>query len=123
MPATGMHPVRPFRPVSLCLVLLAAATLALAAFDPATTWWFPSCPFHALTGWLCPLCGSLRALHALLLGAPVAAFSLNPLTTAGVVAGLVACVHDRSRPAHATHCESLTTLCFSIPGLAFFMAF
>jgi hypothetical protein len=26
----------------------------LFVFDPAATWWFPSCPFNALTGWLCP---------------------------------------------------------------------
>src|SRR5439155_16338324 len=84
-----------------CLTL-GIATLVFA-FDPATTWWFPSCPLHALTGWLCPLCGSLRALHALLLGAPVVAFFQNPLTTTGVIAGLVACAHDVVRPSRAAH--------------------
>jgi hypothetical protein len=77
--------------VALAAGMLTAGIL-IVAFDPAATWWFPSCPLHALTGWLCPLCGSLRALHALLLGAPAAAFSLNPLTTTGAVAGLVAWV-------------------------------
>ncbi len=58
---------------------LCAAAILVASFDPAATWWMPSCPFYALTGLLCPLCGSLRALHALLTGAPVAAFGFNPL--------------------------------------------
>ncbi len=93
---------------SIGLALPAAAVLL--AFDPAATWWFPSCPFHALTGWLCPLCGSLRALHALLLGAPVAALALNPLTIVGLVAWLLAR-------------ERTTAFCFSARGLAFLTAF
>src|SRR5436190_23186880 len=84
MPGSGMRPVRLFGLVPLCVVLLAAATAALVAFDPATTWWFPSCPFHALTGWLCPLCGSLRAIHALLTGSPLAALAFNPFTIVGL---------------------------------------
>ena len=69
---------------------MGAATAALAVFDPATTWWFPSCPFYAITGWLCPLCGSLRAAHALLQGAPLTAFAYNPLLFLGAGAWLVA---------------------------------
>jgi hypothetical protein len=69
---------------------LAAAAALVGAFDPGSTWWFPSCPFHALTGWLCPLCGSLRAVHALLQGSPAAAVTFNPLTVSGLGAWLVA---------------------------------
>lgn len=29
---------------------------------------FPPCPFHLLTGWLCPGCGGLRMTHHLLHG-------------------------------------------------------
>jgi len=65
------------------LLVVAAAAVLLVEFDPATTWWFPSCPFHAITGWLCPLCGSLRAIHALLTGSPLAALAFNPLIIAG----------------------------------------
>jgi hypothetical protein len=78
------------RPAALSVVLLGLATAALAAFDPATTWWFPSCPFHALTGWLCPLCGSLRAAHALMQGAPLTAIAYNPLLIVGIGAWVVA---------------------------------
>src|SRR5437868_5536223 len=91
---------------------LVAATV-LFEFDPAITWWFPSCPLYAITGWRCPFCGSLRALHALLVGAPVTALLLNPLTTIGAFAALVVCALDVLRPAAATRRDRLIALCFS----------
>lgn len=52
----------------------------LAGFDPnAARSILPPCPFLALTGWLCPGCGSTRALHALLHGDLVRALAMNPL--------------------------------------------
>ena len=101
---------------------LAAAAL-LFAFDPGTTGWFPSCPFRALTGWLCPFCGSLRAFHALLRGRPRIALALNPLATAGLVLGLIALAHDAVRPARPSRIERLTGRCFSGRGLALVVAF
>ena len=53
--------------------------VVLRWFDPATSVIFPPCPLHALTGLYCPGCGSLRALHQLLLGNLGAAFAFNPL--------------------------------------------
>ena len=117
-------------PVGLSGVFAAAALLF--AFDPAATWWFPSCPIHALTGWLCPFCGSLRAVHALLHGEPLVAAELNPLTTVGLVAALVALLHDtvglaeRGRSPEAvpaTQFERLSGFCFSARGLAILVAF
>jgi len=40
---------------------------------------FPPCMFHALTGWYCVGCGITRALHALVHGDVLRAFSMNPL--------------------------------------------
>ena len=40
---------------------------------------YPPCPFRYATGLLCPGCGTLRGLHQLLHGHPLAAFRLNPL--------------------------------------------
>jgi hypothetical protein len=68
--------------------LTAAAILASLAvggaylywFEPGKTGFFPACPFHTLTGFNCPGCGTTRALHQLLHGNLVAAFELNPLT-------------------------------------------
>jgi hypothetical protein len=104
-----------------CVAL--AAVALLFAFDPATTWWFPSCPFRALTGWLCPFCGSLRALHALLRGTPRIALALNPLATAGLVLGLIAFLHDAVHPSSATRFQQLSNLCLSGRGLALVVAF
>ena len=57
----------------------AAAALVLYRFPPERYAFYPTCPFHTLTGWDCPGCGSTRALAALLHGEPVRALSLNPL--------------------------------------------
>jgi hypothetical protein len=54
--------------------------LLLRIFDPATSGVFPPCPVLYLTGWYCPGCGSLRAIHELLHGNLWAAWAMNPLT-------------------------------------------
>jgi hypothetical protein len=67
--------------------LTASAVVALAAgglsviylLDPGSSDIYPPCPFLALTGFYCPGCGTLRALHQLTIGHPVAALDLNPL--------------------------------------------
>lgn len=62
---------------ALCVAALGA--FILYANDPAATGLFPPCPFHWLTGWHCPGCGSLRAMHCLLHGDLGEAFAFNPL--------------------------------------------
>jgi hypothetical protein len=98
------------RATDMKLLVMGAAAVLLTAFDPATAWWFPSCPFHALTGWLCPLCGSLRAAHALLTGAPLTAVAFNPLTVAGLAGWVLAR-------------ERAVAFWFSARGLVLFAAF
>jgi hypothetical protein len=110
-------------PRSAYVSLALAAAALLFAFDPAVTWWFPSCPLRALTGWLCPFCGSLRALHAIVHGAPLVAFALNPLTTVGAATGVGALVHDAVRPARATTVDRLVAFCFSARGFSLFAVF
>lgn len=55
----------------------AGVGLALSLAFGATGIGLP-CPFLALTGWRCPLCGGTRMGAALLRGDPVAAFAANP---------------------------------------------
>jgi hypothetical protein len=57
------------------------ALLYLRLFNPATpgTSYYPSCPFHALTGLHCPGCGTLRGLHQLTHGHLITALDYNPL--------------------------------------------
>jgi|AntDeeMinimDraft_5_1070356.scaffolds.fasta_scaffold00936_8 hypothetical protein len=53
----------------IILVTLGVAALSLlAVFNPYEVSFFPRCPFHSLTGFLCPGCGSQRCLHFLLTG-------------------------------------------------------
>jgi hypothetical protein len=62
------------------MAALALAAVVLGVFDPATSGIFPPCPVRYLTGWYCPGCGSLRAIHLLLHGNLRAAWAMNPLT-------------------------------------------
>lgn len=67
--------------------LLAGAALAapvavwlLRTYDPNVAGNpFPPCMFRTFTGWFCIGCGLTRALHALVHGDVLRAFSLNPL--------------------------------------------
>ncbi|MBC7640256.1 MAG: DUF2752 domain-containing protein [Rhodoferax sp.] len=69
------------------LAVLAAAGAALAyvgAVDPERPGHYPGCPFLLVTGWFCPGCGSLRALHALAHGDLTTAVARNPLAVCAV---------------------------------------
>ena len=57
-----------------------AATAVLAVGNPNTTH-VPLCPLKAVTGLDCPLCGSLRAVHALTRGDVAGAANHNLLFT------------------------------------------
>jgi len=55
-----------------------AGAIVLFVFEPGRSHFFyPICLFHQTTGWLCPGCGSLRALHHLLHGRVPAALRSN----------------------------------------------
>ena len=82
-----------------------AGVTVLRIFDPATSGVFPPCPVHYLTGWYCPGCGSLRAVHQLLHGNLSAAWAMNPLTvvllpflTYGLIAWVVAETYGKQLP-------------------------
>jgi len=108
--------------VTLLTAILVAGVLVYL-FDPAVTRWFPSCPMYALTGWLCPLCGSLRAVHALLHGHLLVALGLNPLTTLGVLLGCVAIAIDAIHFSDERFVGRLARLAFSAPGIVLALTF
>lgn len=60
-----------------------AGTAALAVVDPTSTH-VPLCPLKAVTGLDCPLCGGLRAVHALTRGDIGTALDHNVLVTVGL---------------------------------------
>lgn len=47
-------------------VALLCALAVVYKFSPTEYTFYPQCPIYAITHWLCPGCGSTRALHALL---------------------------------------------------------
>ncbi len=52
---------------------------SLFLINPSTTPIFPPCPFYAITGLYCPICGLTRALHQLLHGNLLNALHFNAL--------------------------------------------
>jgi hypothetical protein len=62
------------------VAIVAAGLIMLRVSNPVSSGLFPPCPFLWLTGFYCPGCGSLRAVHHLLQGDFAAAFSFNPFT-------------------------------------------
>ena len=58
--------------------------LTLSALYATTGFGLP-CPFRAVTGWECPLCGGTRMGDALLHGEVGEAFGFNPLALIGVL--------------------------------------
>ncbi|KIU16409.1 DUF2752 domain-containing protein [Mycolicibacterium llatzerense] len=79
-------------------VTLAALTYVGLADPHRPGFGFPPCPFKALTGWNCPLCGGLRMTHDVLHGDFSAAVVDNVFALVGLpllVAWLVVCWRRR----------------------------
>ena len=65
--------------ISIAGIMLISAFCIYFAFNPEETEIFPPCPFHYLTGYDCPGCGSQRALHSILHLKLYKAATYNPL--------------------------------------------
>lgn len=74
-------PPRLAGPVTLGAAALVGTAL-VALVDPGQPGHYPSCPFLVLTGWYCPGCGGLRAVHALTHGDLATAVDRNALLVA-----------------------------------------
>jgi hypothetical protein len=59
--------------------LLVAGAAYVFMFEPGRSGFFPICLFRYFTGFTCPSCGITRALHQVLHGDFLTAFTLNPL--------------------------------------------
>ena len=77
--APGLRTAHPWRVAGA----VSAAVALDVAIDPSTTH-IPLCPFHAVTGAWCPLCGGLRAVASLAHGDVAAALHDNVLVVASV---------------------------------------
>ena len=82
----------------LCIVAFCGGALVFLYFwSPENISWFPRCPFLVLTGYKCPGCGTLRAIHALLHFRFVEAIELNPFMVASVPLVVILLVSPRLR--------------------------
>ena len=79
--------LRPLVIVLAALGLVGAALLFF--FDPAQHAFYPVCLFKKMTGYDCPGCGGLRAVHQLLRGDVWTAVQLNALAVLAVPALLI----------------------------------
>lgn len=100
--------------ISSSLAVAAVATIVLFLFDPTRSAFYPVCHFHKLTGWHCPGCGSLRALHHLTHGELAAAFGCNPLLMVSlpVLAWLAGrrLIRGRSSPSPFPSCVKMVAI-------------
>ena len=85
LPAAGTGRARALRAPLATAAAALAATTYVGLVDPNQSGHYPTCPFLAITGYYCPGCGSLRAVHALTHGDVGAAVGLNVLTVVGLV--------------------------------------
>ena len=83
--------------VALIAAVIVAALIVIFIFNPEKTVWMPPCPSHMLTGYDCPGCGTLRALHALMHGDVAAAWNYNAAVffALPVMAALAVAPHTR----------------------------
>lgn len=80
------------KPIVLIFIVGIIGLVFLYLYNPQDIPIFPRCPFYALTGYKCPGCGTLRAIHALLHFRVAVAFKLNPflLLSIPVIVGMLA---------------------------------
>jgi len=80
----GRDRIRRVGPAALVAASVAVGVWVVTVVNPEQPNHYPTCPFLLLTGYYCPACGSLRAVHALAHGDLVLAIHRNPLLVAAV---------------------------------------
>ncbi len=76
--------------------------MVLAFHDPNDAGSYPTCPFLSITGFDCPGCGTLRAVHALLHGDVAGAIGFNLLLMVVLIGSVIAGASARIAPLSAT---------------------
>lgn len=102
--------------IAATLLTAVAGIIVYFLFNPERPW-FPSCPVYRLTGWLCPGCGSQRAIHALLHGDITSAWTYNammlilaPLALAAIIIELAPSRFPRLHKAMTSRATILTAI-------------
>ena len=101
-------------------------------FPPTEYSFYPRCPIYLTTHWLCPGCGSTRALHELLHGNVAGAFHFNAMFTVLsplVFAWLAFCCYrvmrydrfpDFAMPRPLVACLAVVVVLFTVARNTFF---
>ena len=89
-------------------------------YNPIDYGWFPKCPFRALTGLLCPGCGSQRAVHNLLNLDIKGAFKENGLLVLSIPYLLVGLVFELTKPRSVSLLKWRKTL-FGVGAIKFIL--
>lgn len=87
---TWRAPTADDRRIAWLWALCAVAAVALRPIWIAMTPLLPACPWHRLTGFACPGCGTTRAVVRLLRLDLAGGFAMNPLFFTAALAFLVA---------------------------------
>lgn len=74
-----MQDTNKFLKIALITILFGGFFILYFSYNPSENSFFIPCPFHYITGFFCPGCGSQRAIHLLLHGDFFGAFRFNPL--------------------------------------------
>ena len=112
--------------IKACLKWPATALLLLLFvwvyknYNPVDYGWFPKCPFRALTGLLCPGCGSQRAVHNLLNLDIKGAFKENGLLVLSIPYLLVGLVFELTKPRSVSLLKWRKTL-FGVGAIKFIL--
>ncbi len=88
--------------IAAATTLIVAAIIIIYIFDPSTTNIYPRCPSKLITGYDCPGCGSLRALHALCHGDIATAWHFNPALFFAIPLIIIYIIADNCRPSNPT---------------------
>lgn len=78
-------PDREDRQVAVLWAVCAGLAVALRPLWLASVPLIPACPWHVMTGWPCPGCGTTRAIVHLLHAEVPSAFRFNPLAASAAI--------------------------------------
>ena len=77
--------------------LVVGGCVFVGLVDPGKAWFYPQCPFKAMTGFDCPGCGATRAVHSAVTGHPLRALDHNALFTIALVLGTIGFGYSKVR--------------------------
>jgi len=104
-------------------VATAGAVVLVHLWDPNVSGSYGFCPLRVTTGLLCPMCGGLRAVHALTHGQWETAWGMNPALVVLLPLALAGWGVWLWRARQGLPSRYLERTAVFVPGLALFLLF